>query len=102
MKTKVKKKHRSTEEMMCYIKEWEGSGESKKSFCTRRGISPSILHYWYSKLQDGGMDNEKGFVEVTPTLKSSSNDPIQIIFPSGAKIILSQGIDPSIIRSIVY
>lgn len=102
MKTKVKKTHRSKEEMISFIEQWQSSGESKKSFCTRHGIANNVFHYWYNKL---GKENKKelsGFVEVKPSSKGNTFVPIEIIFPSGAKVILSQHTDPSFIRSIVY
>ena len=102
MKTKVKKIRRSKEEMISYIKEWQASGESKKSFCDRHGIASSVFHYWYNKSKNKNGKTRSGFVEVKPSLTDSSLVSIEIIFPSGAKIVLSQETDTSFIRSLVY
>lgn len=102
MKTKVKKIRRSKEEMIFYIKEWRASGESKKSFCARYGIAPSVLQYWHSKLENQDTENQSGFVEVRPSSKTSAIIPIEVVFPSGARIVFSQDTDPSFIRSLVY
>lgn len=102
MKTKVKKTHRSKEEMISFIEQWRLSGESKKSFCTRHGIAGNVFHYWYKKLEKDNKKALSGFVEVKSSSKSNSLVPIEIIFPSGAKVILSHNTDPAFIRSIVY
>ena len=42
-------KRHSVEEQQSLYKEWQISGEKKKSFSLRKGISPSTFHYWTKK-----------------------------------------------------
>jgi len=42
-------KRRSKKEQEELYKEWKNSGEAKKAFALRKGISPSTFHYWVEK-----------------------------------------------------
>jgi hypothetical protein len=42
--------------------EWSKSGESRRAYCRRKGISISAFGYWYKKLENDGL--EQSFVRI--------------------------------------
>jgi len=42
--------------------EWRESEESRRGFCSRKGISISAFGYWYKKLESDGL--EQSFVKI--------------------------------------
>lgn len=42
--------------------EWRKSGESRRGYCQRKGISISAFGYWYKKLEKDGV--EQSFVKI--------------------------------------
>ncbi len=42
--------------------EWRKSGESRRGYCERKGISISAFGYWYKKLEMDGV--EQSFVKI--------------------------------------
>jgi hypothetical protein len=47
------KKKRNTEEWKLVFADWRRSGESRRGYCGREGISVSAFGYWYKKLESG-------------------------------------------------
>lgn len=64
------------------IKEWQTSGSSKKAFCRLKQINYPTFQYWCKRLED---DGSSGFTEVS---MNSNVVPLEIVFPSGARMVL--------------
>lgn len=76
-------KHTS-DQMQLAINEWQTSGLSKKAFCRERNITYQTFHYWCKRLSSAP---DKGFTEMIV----QANERVggcEIIFPSGARMIL--------------
>lgn len=80
----------TSEQMQLAINEWQTSGLSKKAFCRNRNISYQTFHYWCKQLSKA---SSSGFSEVAIQRGQGTNE-CEIIFPSGARMIL-QG-EPSV------
>lgn len=72
------------EQMQAAIHEWQQSGLSKKAFCRERSITYQTFHYWCKRLKP---DSASGFREINLDDQYRSQGH-EIIFPSGARIIL--------------
>lgn len=72
----------TSEEMQGIIKEWQASGLSKKAFCRQKQINYPTFQYWCKRLLDDGYT---GFTEVDV---KPGTAPLEILFPSGARMIL--------------
>ena len=51
-----KKRGQKAQEWNNIFLEWRESGESRRGFCQRKGITISAFGYWYKKLEKGGTE----------------------------------------------
>jgi len=89
-------KHTS-EEMQLVINEWQTSGLSKKSFCQQRNISYHTFHYWCKRLTSAPAS---GFTEMIVQADQQIGG-CEIIFPSGARMILQGEPSTSWLREVL-
>lgn len=89
-------KHTS-EQMQLVINEWGTSGLSKKAFCDQRNISYHTFHYWCKRLNSAVAT---GFTELR-VHDQESIGACEIIFPSGARMILQGEPSASWLRELV-
>lgn len=99
METKISKPRRTIEEMFALIETWKGSGLSQQTFCKSHGLTYNVFHYWHKKLKSGSNEDKSVFEEIKTTRKFSAD--LEIIFPSGAKILLPSTCDAAFIKSLV-
>lgn len=99
METRSKKGHRTPEEMMSILSAWKSSGLSRQVFCKEHQLPYSVFQYWNRKFNEENKPVESSFMELSNT--PSSFPELAILFPSGAKIVLSGNPDPDFIRSLV-
>jgi transposase-like protein len=80
-------------EMFPIIKKWESTTESQSSFCQRHDIGMSTFSYWRSRYSKSkNISRHKGdtphFTQLVA--KDSSSPQLEIIYPNGVKIRLSE------------
>jgi hypothetical protein len=91
----------STEMHELYI-QWQQSNLSKKQFSTLHQVNYHKFIYWCNRFFK--QESKPGFIplEVSgPSMDHSSTAGMELIFPSGVRIVLSGKADPSYIRSLV-
>lgn len=93
------KHHRSKEEMFSLIRSWKQSGLPQQLFCREHNLAYSVFQYWLKKFKKGSYTPETGFIEMKIS-SPSRPEGVEIVFPSGAKVIL-RAADPVLIRSLV-
>jgi len=71
------------EEMYDLVMEYQNSGLSAKTFSKEKGFSPSTFSYWVRKKKQE--DHPGGFVKID-SLASSSNNPLELIYPNGVRL----------------
>lgn len=99
MEPRSKKAHRSPEEMLEILSTWKSSGLSRQAFCKEHQLPYSVFQYWNRKFNEENKQVESSFIELSNT--PSSLPELEILFPSGVKIVLSGKTDPDFIRSLV-
>ena len=85
------------EQMQATINEWQNSGLSKKAFCRDRKITYQTFHYWYKRLS---LTAASGFDEVKLAGRSQ-NSTLELIFPSGARMVFESQPSAAWIREVV-
>lgn len=85
------------EQRRAIINEWKISGLSKKAFCRERNIVSQTFHNWFKRM---GKTPSGGFTEVA---LSGIDQPggCEIIFPSGARMLLHGQPSPSWLREVL-
>ncbi len=87
----------TAEQIQVAINEWQVSGLSKKAFCLQRGICPQAFYNWLKRKNEPGAP---GFTEVTLPVREGSNN-CEVIFPSGARMILQGEPSASWLREVL-
>lgn len=85
------------EQVQVIINEWQASGLSKKAFCRERNIVYQTFHNWFKRIEKS---SSVGFAEVKLPLLEQSSD-LQIIFPSGARMVLQGEPSASWLREVL-
>lgn len=88
------------EEMRPHIKDWESSGQTKRTFCKERGITLSVFYYWFKKYNEETQPG--GFVPLDFDVAPTSADVVEIKYPNGVTLRLPPGTSSSAIRQYIY
>lgn len=70
--------------------QWQQSGQSRKAFCKAHGIAYGTFQHWIKRLSP--ISESSGFTEIA--LKASEVAPLEVFFPSGARITFQK--EPSV------
>jgi len=89
---------RKEEDMFRLISLWEESAEDRATFCKEHGLTVATFSYWRTKYRKSQMSlASKGFVELKPI----SHLPIEIVYPNGVILRLSQSSTTSELKAMV-
>jgi hypothetical protein len=89
-------KHTS-DQMQVIVTDWQTSGLSKKAFCRDRNITYQTFHYWCKRVIGGP---SQGFTELSVD-SSKVGSGCQIIFPSGARMVLDGELSVQWLREVL-
>jgi hypothetical protein len=95
------KTQRNSDEMFALIEELKTSGASARDFCSVKGISYATLQYWiakYKKHQDSPSKSDSSFIPLNIDASGSCMD---IIFPSGVRIVFHQPVQADFVRQLL-
>lgn len=87
----------TVEQVKAAISEWQSSGLNKKAFCLQRGICPQTFYNWLKQID---AVRSSGFTEVTLPSQDQSRG-FEIIFPSGARMIVQGEPSPGWLREVL-
>jgi hypothetical protein len=93
--------HSTSEKMFELIKLCEGSGMNNKTFCEQHGIGQAMFYYWKKKYIQSQSTPEGKFIPVQIKENRVQTGGIEICYPNGVRLKLSEGIDLSVIRSFI-
>ena len=97
---KKSKTDRNKAKFFSLIQVYKKSGLAQKVFCKEHHIAYSTFQYYLAKYRKN--ESVSGsFVEIIPVGKNNATTVIEIIFPTGAKIICGPQSDISLIRSLI-
>lgn len=75
--------------MFGLAQEWETSGLSKKAFCRKQGISPTIFYYWFNKWKRTKQEDSDGFLALTPAKEDNYSAQYRLTYPNGVQLEVS-------------
>lgn len=95
-------RRRSKEEMYPIIEGWQSSGLPKKTYCEQKGIPQWLFFYWEKKYKE---EHETGGflpLNIGDENKTIANGFIEVKYPNGVIIRLSENIGSDVIKRCVY
>ena len=105
------RKHNNEKEMFALIKSSLSSGITRESFFKQQGISAPTFYYWYKKFMKSNNNNaEDTFIPVVipettkrpeENITVSKKTEIEICYPNGVRVKLTQELDLQVVRSLV-
>ncbi len=79
------------EKMLTLVEDFHRSGKSQKEFCLEQGINTSTFSYWIKKKRMNENPQEAFLkIETKTSLTSFSADQVEIIYPNGVKLRITQ------------
>jgi hypothetical protein len=94
-------KRQRQEEMFALVKNCMESGKSNKEFCKQQNISEALFYYWQKKYRETGSIARDGFLPLKIEKPVNCVNEIDICYPNGVHVKLTQGFDMSVIRSLI-
>jgi len=97
-------------EMFALIKSSLGSDAPRDEFFKRHGITAHTYYYWYRKYMNSKNNTEDTFIPVEIPTKTkepeqnitvSKKTELEICYPNGVKVKLTQELDLTILRSLI-
>jgi transposase-like protein len=88
--------------MLNMIKTSLESGLSNKSFCKQQGISDAVFYYWLKRYQQKMLPEEERFIPIQVKTIPALIKEIEICYPNGVRIKIPEGIDVSLLRSLIH
>lgn len=84
------------------IEKWQSSGLSQKEFCRAENIRYSLFHYWYKRYKSGSTVSDN-FVTLTckESLPAVENIQVEVIHPSGIRIVFHQTPSVACLKSLL-
>ena len=87
------------------IEEFTGSGLSRRAWCRRRGVNPSTLDYWRSRLRRAdpgtGARANAALVPIVVTGSGAAARGIEIALPGGTHVRAPCGVDAAWLSALV-
>jgi hypothetical protein len=90
--------------MLALVRRWETSGETRRAFVQRHGVTLSCFDYWRRQVLDGRQDERAvGFAPV----RVVTDDPpvgagvIEVVLASGERVVIREGASGDLVRTVV-
>ena len=91
--------------MQVVYRDWQQSGLSKKAYCQKNNLLPSVFFYWIKKLGRTDNSSTNSFQEIKILKQKSFPEyqvpQIEIEYPSGVKLKVYQQVDAFWLKSLI-
>lgn len=94
-------KSRREEEMFAIVEASEKCGITKKAYCKKQGLSAANFYYWQKKYRESHTPTEERFIPVQVKSNPVHIGEIEICYPNGVRVKLSQGMELPVIKSLI-
>lgn len=92
---------RTAMEMHSHIERMRQSGQRRKDYCQEQGISLHVMGYWIRRLQEeSAVDTGFKELRISSGSRSDEGSHVEIFYPNGVKLRISQGASAGYIRSL--
>lgn len=85
------------------VPKWETSGEPRRAFARRHGLTVSQFDYWKRQVRRGAAATETAFtpVQVLTTSEAHDGGVIEVRLASGERVTIREGVSVDLVRAVV-
>jgi hypothetical protein len=90
--------------MLALVREWETSGETRRAFVRRHGVTLSCFDYWRRQVLDGRQeDRAVAFAPVRVVADDTATGAgvIEVVLASGERVVIREGASGDLVRTVV-
>lgn len=94
---------RTRRRMLALVRQWETSGETRRAFADRHGVTLSCFDYWRRQVLDGRQDKPVEFapVRVVADQAPAGAAVIEVVLASGERMVIREGVSGDLVRQVV-
>lgn len=101
------KRRRTAAEIEQIVREFENSGLTGRQFCSREGVSPSMLYRYLRRTVRSESGHGDGLVAVELASKTRDAEParscgLAVVLGRGRRIAVSAGFDAATLQRLVH
>jgi transposase-like protein len=97
--------NRTRQRMAALVRQWETSGEPRRAFARRHGLTISQFDYWKRQVRrrDGAADTALGFapVQVGDPPRERDSGCIEVEFGAGARVRIHEGVSADLVHAVL-
>lgn len=97
---------RTRAEMLALVREWETSGETRRVFVERHGVSLPRFDYWRQQLRRE-QQRERGASAFAPVHvvaddgASTTSGVVEIALTTGDRVVIREGVTETLLRTVM-
>ncbi len=76
---------RKEEYMFTLVRQWQGSGLTRKEFSGQHGISLAKFGYWIARWKENQSGGHSGFIPIDPRGIANAS-PVSVVYPNGVRL----------------
>lgn len=96
---------RARQRMATLVRQWETSGEPRRAFASRHGLTVAQFDCWKRQVRRGGAAGaaSMGFarVQVVDTPRQGHNGGIEVLLGGGDRLTIHEGTSVDLVRAVV-
>ena len=94
---------RTRSRMLALVRRWETSGETRRAFADRHGVTLSCFDYWRRQVLEARPDTPGGFapVRVIGDDAPLGAGVIEVVLASGERVVIRAGASADLVRQVV-
>jgi transposase-like protein len=90
--------------MLAVVQQWERSGETRRVFARRHGVTLSCFDYWRRQLLDARQAPTPvsfAAVRLTDSPEPTARDVMEVVLASGERLVIREGVSVDLVRRVV-
>ena len=95
---------RTRDRMLALVRRWETSGETRRAFAQRHGVTLSCFDYWRRQALDARQEQPVGFAPVrvmSEEARPTAAGVLELVFASGERLVICEGASGELVQQIV-
>lgn len=98
---------RTQQRMAALVRQWDASGEPRRTFARRHGLTVSQFDYWKREVRRRALDRADeapaGFapVHVIDGIREGDDAGLEVVFRGGERLTIPAGTSPDVVHAVI-